>query len=213
MKNMKEQKRVYKVYETEISECRTNWQRMLPYYQQLHDQLIEIGLESTSETMADVIEFKGRESIPYLQAQAYSDAAKTGIKDPGVLRTLAGNAAERFEPIWKTAGMIRFCIETSFIPNFKRPCFSHNYLTIEGGKVFVKDETMEMIISEFFTVFAETPQQIELLELVEQSLPGINKIFKMAWNRDLSVTFYDMFSLNEKNRSFELRPRTLEFLK
>jgi hypothetical protein len=210
---MKEQKRVYKIMQEPVDICRKNWIRLLPHYQELINQLVVVGLtEITAETLKDCIEFKCRKTLEILHEKAHTDASKLST-DPNVIKTLVGNPGERLIPVFKTVEMIHHVLQTSFLPNHLTPVFSYDYLTIENNVCKLTDETFEKIVAEFFTIFCETQQQIEIVDLVETALPALNGIFAQVRKREPWTRLQDVFFFNEEQKAFEFNPQILNMFK
>lgn len=205
----KVQRRPYKVFEQQAETCRKEWQRFLPWYQQMIDQAAEIGLSLNHELIADLVNFRGRETVQILTANATEQAKKTGITDPQIIKSLIGNPSERIHPLLKTAEMINHVWKTAFVPEPLRGSLSSNYLTIDKGKALLTDESFEQIKAEYFTAYVETPVQEQVLELAQKIEPALNELYQVLTGFYPHIGIESIFKYDDQSGKFELDPYML----
>jgi hypothetical protein len=206
-------KRPYKTFEREAKVCRDEWNRVLPWIQQVIDEGAKIGIEITNELISDLVNFKGRATISLLHENAERDAKLTGIKDPQVLRTLIGNPAQRAEAMLKAADMVLSCLNTSFVPQPLRGSQSLEYLTIQDGKAVLTDESFQRIVEKYFTAYVEDETQEKIFELAEQAAPLLTEIHNILTGFYDNVKLTNIFQYDASNKRFELDPFILTFTK
>lgn len=209
--NQPAEMQVYGTYETQIGWFKNHWRSALPLFQQLVDELALIGLQPTAAMVDDLISSNGKNTSQVLLEQARIEAAKTGISNPAIIKTLIGEPAARLEPSLIIARSIMSAFTSSMLTPLMKPAIHWQHITIDKGVVSISDEKINQLTAQFFTVYVATDCQKKIFELTESCLPALNEIFRETRKFNILVKFADLFEFDKETDGYRFKTSTMDF--
>ncbi len=210
-----------------INACRIEWKARIPNYQAIADAIAALGVTPTKEnvlqaannkledikkayentltgTVGDIKRaFFERENMPVKSEEIYLNASEEQphrLKNNAVTSNFySGDLKDLKNAISKLESFVGFQINQA-ISSAMNP----DYLSVENGKVLISEETFRQIVSEHFTIRAETKSQLAAYEKALQIEELLNDLMQPIWKIDPTAEFSDLFAFDkEGNYQFD----------